>query len=466
MNRTSACVSSAWIINPAARAPDRHRRIILTLLAIAATAPPAFALAPGEDGVRVSIPISGIYDAAQAVVVDADGNLVMAGSEGGNNSVLASITPTGALNPNFGSGGISILDLSPALGDSLRALVRLSDGRMVGCGLFFSPGTATDFVTARFNSDGSLDTTFDGTGFAVTPFSLTGSGGLLFDQCNAVAVQADGMVVSAGFTAEEGPNHVALTRHTADGQLDTQFGTGGKIDVNASATSNGNSEARAVAVQPDGKVLVAGYAFGPGNAEFLIMRFNTDGSPDLTFGSAGITRTPVGAGEDMANAMVLQPDGRIVIAGSSIAADGRRDFALARYMSTGVLDTSFGTGGLVTTPVGPSDDIVYALTLMPWGRLVAAGSARISTGGSGTDLAFVSYNADGGVDRYFGDAGIRMINVSDFDDIIYGLVNDIDHEHFWAVGTTQPTSSQDFLAIELGLNDTIFRHGFDSNTAP
>ena len=466
MNRTSACVSPAWTIDRASRAPGARRRIVMALLAIAATAPPAFALAPGEDGIRVTIPISGIYDAAQAVVVDDVGNLVMAGSAGGNNSVLASITPAGAMNPNFGIAGISNLDLSPGLGDALRALVRMSDGRLVGCGTFFSVGTATDFVAARFNSDGSLDGTFDGTGFAVTPFSLTGSGGVLFDQCNAVAVQADGMVVSAGFTAEAGPNHVALTRHTASGQPDTLFGNGGKLDINAAATSNGNSEARALVVQPDGKLLVAGYAFGPGNAEFLIMRLNTDGSPDATFGSGGITRTPVGAGEDMANAMVLQPDGRIVIAGSSIAADGRRDFALARYMSTGALDASFGTGGLVTTPVGPSDDIAYALTLMPWGRLVAAGSARISTGGSGTDLAFVSYNADGSVDRYFGDAGIRMINVSDFDDIIYGLVNDIDREHFWAVGTASPTTNQDFLAIELGLNDTIFRHGFDTNTSP
>jgi uncharacterized delta-60 repeat protein len=342
----------------------------------------------------------------------------------------------------------------------------MDDGRYVGCGVFFSPGTATDFVVARFMSDGTLDLTFDGVGFAVTSFLQSGPGGSLFDQCNAVALQADGMIVSAGFTNENGPAHVALTRHTASGQPDTLFGVGGKVDINAAATSNGNSEARALAVQPDGKLLVAGYAFGPGNSELLVMRLNSDGTPDNTFGTGGITRTPVGTGEDMANAMVLQPDGRIVIAGSTIVADGRRDFVVARYMTNGVLDPSFGTGGLVTTPVGPSDDVANALTLMPWGRLVAAGSARISTGGSGTDLALVSYNTDGSLDRYFGDLGTRMVNVSDFDDIIYGLVNDIDGEHFWAVGTASPSTNQDFLAIEFGLPDTIFRHGFDSNTAP
>ena len=199
------------------------------------------------------------------------------------------------------------------------------------------------------------------------------------------------------------------------------------------------------------------------------MRLNSDGSPDATFGSGGITRTPVGTGEDIANAMVLQPDGRIVTAGSSVASDGRRDFVLARYTSTGVLDPTFGTGGLVTTPVGPGDDIAYALTLMPWGRLIAAGSARISTSASGTDLALVSYNADGGIDLYFGTAGKVMLDVSAVStaqDIVYALVNDIDGEHFWAIGTAEPTTNQDFLAVEFGLNDTIFRHGFDTNTSP
>jgi uncharacterized delta-60 repeat protein len=455
----------ASMLEPAPRAgPGRLRLAAAVLAAIAA--PAALALAPGEDGVRITIPVSGIADYAQAAAVDADGNLVMAGSEGGNSSVLARITRAGALDGTFGVGGIEVLDLSPNLGDGLRALVRMDDGRYVGCGVFFSPGTATDFVVARFMSDGTLDGTFDGVGFAVTSFLQSGPGGELFDQCNAVAVQADGMIVSAGLTDENGPPHVALTRHTASGQPDSLFGSGGKIDINAAQTANGSSEARAVLVQPDGKIVVAGYAFGPGNSELLIMRLNSDGTPDNTFGTGGITRTPVGTGEDIANAMVRQPDGKIVIAGSTIVADGRRDFVVARYMTNGVLDPSFGTGGLVTTPVGPSDDIAYALTLMPWGRLVAAGSARISTSTSGTDLALVSYNADGNLDHYFGNAGIRMVDISAFDDIVYGLVNDIDGEHFWAVGTAAPTTNQDFLAVEFGLPDTIFRHGFDTNTAP
>ena len=426
----------------------------------------AMALPPGADGVRVTIPVSGIYDAAQGVALDPGGNIVLAGGAGGAKTALARVTPSGALDLGFGSSGIAIHDLSPALGDTLRAITRMEDGRYVACGTFFSVGTATDFVVVRFNSDGSLDGSFNGTGYAVTSFLQSGPGGSLFDQCNAIAIQSDGMIVSAGFTAETGPNHVALTRHTASGALDTGFGSGGKVDINAAATASSNSEARALVLQPDGKLLVAGYALGAGNSEFLVMRLNVDGSLDTGFGGTGIVRTPVGPGEDIANAMVRQPDGKIVLAGSAIVADGRRDFALARYTTTGTLDTSFGTGGLVTTPVGPGDDIAYALTLMPWGRLVAAGSARISTGGSGTDLAVVAYNANGIPDHYFGNAGSRMVDVSGFDDVVYGLTTDIGGARFWAVGTAQPTTNQDFLAVEFGLPDTIFRNGFENGELP
>jgi uncharacterized delta-60 repeat protein len=429
---------------------------LLTLLVATGS---ATALAPGQDGVRVTIPISGISDVAQAVALDPDGNIVLAGSAGGNYSVLARLTPNGTLDGTFGSGGIATHDLSVNRGDGLRALLRLDDGRYVGCGVFSSPATGDDFVVARFNADGSLDTTLDGVGYVVTAFA----GGLV-DQCNAVAVQAvDGKIVAAGVTNENG-HHVAVVRYTASGALDTSFGTGGKVDINAAATVSGSSEGRALVLQPDGKLLIAGYAFGPGNSDLLVMRLNADGSPDTSFGTGGITRTPVGSSEDIANAMVRQPDGRIVVAGSTYAADGHHDFALARYTTAGVLDPSFGTGGLVTTAVGPSDDDAYALILMPWGRLVAAGSARISTGGSGTDLALVAYNADGSLDRYFGNAGKRMVDISaSGDDIVYGLASDLSGARFWAVGTAygSPATAQDFLAIEFGLPDTIFRDGFE-----
>ncbi|MEO6688256.1 MAG: hypothetical protein ABIS07_08145 [Dokdonella sp.] len=434
----------------------RHASATLVLAILALACGSVAALAPGADGAQITIPISGISDIAQAVATDPNGNFVLAGSAGGNYSVLARRVPSGAPDDTFGINGIATHDLSPSLGDGLRALVRMDDGRYAGCGIFVSATTANDFVAARFNASGSLDTSFDGVGFAVTPFGPSGPG----EQCNAVAVQADGMIVSAGYTYETGAPHVALTRHTASGQLDPLFGTGGKLVVNASGSANGASEAKALLIQPDGKLLIAGYAFSAGgNGDFLLMRLNADGSPDSGFGSAGITRTPIGASEDIANAMVRQPDGRIVLAGSVYATGGQRDFALARYTANGVLDPSFGNAGLVTTAIGPSDDYAYALALMPWGRLVAAGSARVTVGQSDTALAVAAYNTDGSLDHYFGDAGKRMISLSTANESAYGLASDIGGARFWAIGTATPGASQDFLAIEFGLPDTIFRYG-------
>jgi uncharacterized delta-60 repeat protein len=444
-------------------------RASVALLGMSVVAPAAFALPPGGAGVRITIPISGTDDTAYAATVDGAGNVVMAGTTSNGQSALASITRSGQLNTGFGPDGFVTYNLSTST-DSLLALVRMSDGRYVGCGVYFNTlGTANDFIVARFMSDGSFDTTFNGTGYAVTPFALSGPGGNLFDQCNAVAVDADGSIVAAGVTDENGPPHVALARYTADGAPDAGFGSGGILDINAGSSSNGSSEAHALLIQPDGKLLVAGYATGTGNSDFLVMRLHADGTFDTTFGTNGIVRTPIGTGEDIGNAMVLQPDGRIVVAGTAVITDNRHDFAIARYTSTGALDPTFGTGGFTTTAVGPGDDVAYALTLMPWGRFVAAGSERISTSAAGTDLALVSYNADGSIDRFFGNLGIVKLNVSADStsyDGVYALANDIDGEHFWAIGTAAPGTNEDFMAVEFGLNDTIFRHGFDRSTAP
>ena len=180
----------------------------------------------------------------------------------------------------------------------------------------------------------ALDASFDFSGFAETTYLASGGGAALVDVCNAVAVQSDGKIVAAGYTSETGPEHVAVIRYNADGTLDGMFGSGGKLDINASVGPTVDSSAQAVLIQPDGKILVAGNAEGPSNSDFLVLRLNTDGTLDQTFGDHGIARNSIG-GFDVANAMVLQPDGRIVLAGQSDS-----DFALARYTANGALDAS------------------------------------------------------------------------------------------------------------------------------
>ena len=436
------------------------RRGSLAAAITAACLPSAQALQPGEIGDVVVFPASGTGNGARASVLNPDGSLVMDGfGNAGATSVLARVTDTGAVDTGFGTIGIGLViyNFNDHLNDELHAIVRMSDGRFVGCGQM--GGTGTDFLVARFNSDGMLDLSFGGAGYVSTTYLTSGVAGEQIDVCNAVAVQSDGKIVTAGYTTEDGPEHVAVVRYNTDSTLDASFGSGGKLDIDASVGPTLDSSAQALLIQPDGKLLVAGNAEGPSNSDFLVLRLNTDGSLDQTFGTNGIARNSIG-GFDVANAMVLQPDGRIVLAGQS---DG--DFALARYTASGALDSSFGTGGVVKTPVGPSFDIAYGLALMPWGRFVAVGSARISTSAQGTDVAAVAYNADGSLDTYFGVGGIRMQRASGVtgapDEILYGVATDIANARLWGVGYGTPDTTRDFMAVEFGLPDTMFRNGFE-----
>ena len=432
----------------------------LAALIAATCMPSAYALQPGQIGSVVIFPASGTGNGARAVTLDPDGSLIMAGyRNAGASSVLARVTAGGDADSMFGTGGLAFYDFNDHLNDELHAIVRMSDGRYVACGQI-SGSTGIDFLVARFAGDASLDASFNFSGFAETTFLTSGAGATLTDVCNAVAVQTDGKIVAAGYTQETGPLHVAVIRYNTDGTLDGTFGSGGKLDIDASVGPTVDSSAQALLIQTDGKLLVAGNAEGASNSDFLVLRLNTDGTLDQTFGDHGIARNSIG-GFDVANAMVLQPDGRIVLAGQS---DG--DFALARYTASGALDASFGTGGVVKTPIGPSFDIAYGLALMPWGRLVAVGSARISTSAQGTDVAAVAYNADGSLDKYFGDGGKRMQRVAGTtgapDEILYGVVADIANARLWGVGYGTPDTTRDFMAVEFGLPDTMFRNGFES----
>jgi uncharacterized delta-60 repeat protein len=421
-------------------------------------APQADALPPGAIGTVLTFPASGTADGARAATLNPDRSLVMAGyGNSGGTSVLARMTFSGTADQTFGSLGLVVYDFNDHLNDELHAIARMSDGRFVACGQM--GGTGTDFLVARFTSDGLLDSSFNFSGYVDTTFLTSGVAGLLVDVCNAVAVQSDGKIVAAGYTQETGPEHVALVRYNTDGTLDGSFGSGGKLDIDASIGPTGNSSAQALLIQPDGKLLVGVNAEGSLNSDFLVLRLNSNGTLDQTFGDHGIARNSIG-GFDVANAMVLQPDGRIVLAGQS---DG--DFALARYAANGALDASFGSGGVVKTAVGPGQDIAYGLTLMPWGRLVAVGSARISTTAQGTVIAAVAYNGDGSLDTYFADGGKQMQRVTGFsippDEILYGVSVDLVNGRLWGVGYGTPNTDRDFMAVEFGLPDTVFRDSFE-----
>ncbi|MFD8631523.1 hypothetical protein [Streptomyces sp. NPDC059656] len=246
--------------------------------------------------------------------------------------------------------------------------------------VFVLPGVAVA-------APGDPDTGF-GTGGRVT----TDFGG--FEQVNGVAVQPDGKIVAVGLTdtggADGGVDNFAVARYDANGTPDNTFGTGGRL------TTDFGGAAQAVAVQPDGKIVVV----GPGDDDFAVARYNADGSPDTTFDNDGRATTQFG-GVDQARAVALRPDGKIVVAGLSNAG-GTYDFAVARYNSNGSPDIDFDADGRVTTDFEGGLDQVFGLALRPDGRIVAAGSAN---GFGADDFALVQYDGDGTLDSGFGTGG-------------------------------------------------------------
>ncbi|MGO4776184.1 delta-60 repeat domain-containing protein, partial [Lysobacter sp. 2RAB21] len=234
-----------------------------------------------------------------------------------------------------------------------------------------------------------LDTSFNGTGKVTTTPSGSCSG-----QARALALQADGKIVVAGTSCPNftSTRNFTIYRYNTDGSLDTGFGSSGKATVNFYA---GASEAYAVAVQGS-SIWVAGYA-GSG---FALARLTSGGTLDYSFGSGtGTVTSAVGTSSAFANSLAIQADGKPVLAG--YASSGGTVFALTRYTISGALDTTFGTGGKVLTNVGGNSSIATSLAIQSDGNIVAAGYAK-STSAGFYRFAAVRYTSAGALDSYFG----------------------------------------------------------------
>jgi uncharacterized delta-60 repeat protein len=339
----------------------------------------------GIDG-TVSLP-SGT---ATALVLQADGKVVVAvdtvdiiGGVGGDFQ-LVRYTPGGVLDTSFGSGGYVITSIGS---DSsvVNDLAVQSDGKIVAAGktyeIYYDGFTfvirALTFALARYNSDGSLDTGFGVNGTVSTDLAAGAS-----DEANALALQADGKIVAAGYARSVSNGlDFALARYNADGTLDSTFGSGGTVTTHL---NSGSEKGRDVAVQGDGKILVAGFAGSGTGIDFALVRYNTDGSLDAAFGTNGWVSTDFDNHTDFGHAVGIQSDGKIVLAGNAsvtINSHGSRVrrfvVGLVRYNTNGQLDSTFGSSGKVETKIGNSYAYASDLAIQQDGKIVVAGTALL-----------------------------------------------------------------------------------------
>ena len=325
----------------------------------------------------------------------------------------------GDLDLSFG-GGVGFV--TTPIGDSsvlsARAAIS-SDGKFVLVGDCYS-GSALVFCVARFNWDGSLDT-----GFGMAGKVTTSVGGAR-DLARAVVIQPDAGIVVAGHCANianPSQNYYCMVRYRADGTLDAAFGANGKVFTLLGVGTS--SSVRGVAIQPDGKVVLAGSCRDGALYDICAARYDSQGQLDASFGVDGKVLTGI-SGRDFGFSLAIQPDGKILVAGACAAT--RFDFCVARYLGNGALDVSFGASGKVVLDVGGDEDTAYGIAVQSTGRIVVAGTCANGTGSytSDDDFCLVRLNPDGTLDLSFGVSGKVITVVAESDDIGISVALQVD----------------------------------------
>jgi uncharacterized delta-60 repeat protein len=394
-----------------------------------------------SDGM-VNTNISGSADYGWTLARQSDGKLLLAGNTWVGDDTLMDFTvvrynPDGSLDTGFGSLGMVMTDFAGGE-DWCRAMAVQSDGKIVMAGSA-EVGEQADFALVRYNPDGSLDTSFDGDGKALTDFAGD------YDLGRAIALQPDSKIVVAGYVYNGTNYDFAVARYNPDGSLDTTFSGDGMLALDFAGGYDGG---RAIALQPDGKIVVAGFATGVAG-DFAVVRINPNGSLDTSFDSDGMLTTDIAGGSDVGNAVALQPDGKIVVAGDT--SDGtNQDFALVRYNPDGSLDLSLEGDGVVLTDIAGSYDQGFAVVLQGDGKIVVAGYATGVTG----DFAVVRYNSNGSLDTGFDQDGIVVTDLAGRYDAGFAVVLQPDGKIVMA-GRTESESSIDFAAARYNANGSL-----------
>lgn len=362
--------------------------------------PPGGLDATFGSGGRVT---TGLTGGADAVALQADGKLVVLG-----NRRMARYGSDGSLDTGFGVGGEVPILFFGTSNDGTRAVALQSDGKIVVAGVA-RPRTSNDFAVARFNVDGTIDSSLGEDGKAYVDF-LGGH-----DEATSVLVLPDGRLLLTGFAADAMNNvDFAAAVLSPDGELDPSFGTNGGVVVDVAGELD---RAYAAALQPDGKLVIAGEVRAdrgdPGDVG--VVRLDADGTLDTTFGTGGKVHIDYADSDssdgdpgdfDTASDIALQPDGKIVIAGSMLVGS-TSDYLVARLTADGSRDGSFGTNGLVTTAFGTLQDIAEAVAIQLDGKIVVAGSASSS---AVTDFGLVRLHSDGTFDSSFGGGGALIVD--------------------------------------------------------
>ncbi len=359
---------------------------------------------------KTIIEVGPSHDSVTSIALQPDRKVISAGYCTGSGVVrffcVIRQNVDGSLDTDFNGTGKAITVLG-GVRDSPNAVALQPDGKIILVGSCPIMPTQNYFCAARYNSDGTLDS-----GFGVAGKIL--AVGMLNGQANAVALQPDGRIVLAGGCKIGNTAYMCAARLNIDGSLDSSFAGTGQILTLIGDTAAAHS----AALQSDGRIVLAGecsIAAVNITTSFCALRYDANGSLDTTFNGTGSTMTVVGSGLDTATSMAIQPDGKIVLAGYCINSDHSAwTFCVTRYNHDGSLDSDFNTNGKVVTSITVGDNNAHAVVLQNDGKILIAGQCF--------DVSKFSYcalrlNSDGSLDKSFNDTGSVVTGVGLVSDV-------------------------------------------------
>jgi uncharacterized delta-60 repeat protein len=421
--------------------------LLLSVVAVAYAAAGGLDTTFSGDG-KARTDLSTHGDFAAAVAVQGDGKIVVAGSAAYDTTdpkwALARYNADGTIDTSFGGGDGKVITNFTGGEDAVYGLAIQADGKIVAAGDAGLRTGNSKFAVARYDSGGTLDPSFGGGDGKVTTNFTTGD-----DPVSSLVLQPTEEIVVVGGSAQNRANpKVAVARYLADGTLDPDFSGDGKVTTDLSARKDyGN----AVTLQPDGKIIVGGLAAVSGSrASFELIRYDGDGSLDSTFSGNGKLTTNFTARDDSVQGIVVRSDLDIVAGG--IAGSGRSNakFALAYYQPDGTLDPSFGGGdGKVITDITGGYDAAWDIVIQPDDKVVAGGEAS----GSGGRFAAARYLADGSLDPGFDGDGRVTVDFTARADFAFGFARQPADGNLVLVGGSGWGSSNPTFAVARLLDE-------------
>jgi uncharacterized delta-60 repeat protein len=345
----------------------------------------------GNQGITLTAVSS--QNQLQSVAIQSDDKIVIAGSliSSDQELLVARYTADGILDITFNTTGIQSL-LIGSKTEGFSTVLQPYDEKILVSGSAYE--SQRNFALARFNTDGSLDTTFNTTGYVTQSIDAGASS-------YAVGIQSSGAIVTVGASVDDIPQFT-LVQFDSAGHPDASFGNYGIVTTPVSLISS----IQDIAIQPyDDKIVAVGYTSDATSIQMAIARYNTDGSLDNSFGTLGIV-TPVIGTESKAYSVAIQNDGSIVVAGYAIEA-GIYNAVLLRYTSSGMLDSSFNYTGIVQTVIA-NGSVFFAVAIQANGDIVAAGCCK---GMLSEQLLLMRYTTSGTLDNTFGTNGVTTTTV-------------------------------------------------------